>query len=156
MIHKHDKLQALTTIPASDSKATEWSDNVHFNCLKKPPSTNQINITRALADGIDRAYSNPENEESMTGVASALTKVAQTMNKDMELKLSEKRDAKQKETYKNFHSLSQLTQTTIYTASAYVTTPDNDEYNLEGEENEQITIPTKPNKFLLETIACNT
>ena len=35
MIHKHDKLQALTTIPASDSEATEWSDNVHFNCLKK-------------------------------------------------------------------------------------------------------------------------
>ena len=74
----------------------------------------------------------------------------------MELKLSEKRDAKQKKTYNNFHSLSQLTQTTICTASAYITTPDNNEYNPEGEENEQITIPTKPKKFLLETLACKT
>ena len=73
MIHKQDKLQELATIPASDSEATEWSDNVHFNCLRNLPNTNQINITRALADGIDRAYTNPENEESMTGVASALT-----------------------------------------------------------------------------------
>ena len=59
MIHKQDKLQALTTIPATDSEATEWSNNIHFNCLRKPPSTNQISITRALADGINRAYSNP-------------------------------------------------------------------------------------------------
>ena len=92
----------------------------------------------------------PGNDESMTGVASALTKVAQTMNRDMELKLLEKNDAKQKETYRNFHSLSQLTQTTICTASAYVTSPDDDEYDPDSEEGQQITIPSKPNKFLLE------
>ena len=70
MIHKHDRLQALATIPASDSEATEWSDNIHFTSLKKTPNTNQININKVLADGIDRAQTDPENEESMTGVQS--------------------------------------------------------------------------------------
>ena len=156
VIHKQDKIQALATIPATDTEASEWSDNVHFISLRKPPSTNPTNIDNALADGVDRALIDPENAESMTGVASALTKVAQTMNKDMELKLLEKSDAKQKEVYKNFHSLSRLTQTTLCTASAYITTPDDDEYDPEGEEGRQITIPAKPNKFLLETIACKT
>ena len=89
----------------------------------------------------------------MLGVASALTKVAESMNKDMELKISEKKEEKNKATYKHFNALSLLTQTIFCTASAYTTTPDDNKYD-SSSEGHQITIPTKPCKFLLETIAC--
>ena len=100
MIHKTDKIQALTTIPASDNEATEWCENVHFVNLKQPLQSTPTNIYSTLADGLDRARATPGNEHTMTGVASALTKVADTMNRDMEIKLSEKKEAKQKETFK--------------------------------------------------------
>ena len=155
IVHKLDKLQALAVIPATNKESTEWSDNVHFINLKQSPQTSSNNLYSALADGLDRAHTAPGNEHTMTRVASVLTKVAGTMNRDMEIKLSEKREAKQKTIYKNFHAFSQLTQTTICTASSYFTTPDNDKFELDGEE-QQVTTPTKPSKFLLETFACTT
>ena len=155
MTHKSDKLPSLTAVPATDKEASDWSDIIHFTNLKQPPPTGSFTPNSALADGIARATSEPDNEESMVGVAAALQKVAYTMNRDIEVKLTEKREATQKATYKNFNALSQLTQTTICTASAYVTTPDDDEFD-HDEEERQISIPPKPTKFLLETIACTT
>ena len=155
MTHKNDKLHPLTAIPATDKDASDWSDNIHFTNLKQPPPTGSVSLNTALADGIAKATFEPNNGESMIGVASALAKVADTMNRDIEVKLLEKREAKQKATYKNFNALSQLTQTMICTASAYVTTSDDDEHDPDGEEH-QISIPPKPTKFLLEIIACST
>ena len=151
MVHRNNKLQAVMTIPVTNSKVVEWSDNIHFFKLKQPPRNNSTNINRALADRIDQALENPGNRESMLGVASALTKVADTMNKDMELKLSEKKEEKQKSTYKNFNALSHLTQTILCTASAYVTTPDDNKYN-SNEEGQQITILTNLVNFFLRPL----
>ena len=55
VIHKNDKIRSLATIPATDTEATEWAENVHFISLRRPPGTNPTNIDKALADGVDRA-----------------------------------------------------------------------------------------------------
>ena len=39
MIHRNEKLQALTAIPVTDNEATDWSDNIHFINLKQSHPT---------------------------------------------------------------------------------------------------------------------
>ena len=48
MVHRNDKLQAIMTIPVTDSEAVEWSNNIHFFKLKQPPKNSFTNINKKI------------------------------------------------------------------------------------------------------------
>ena len=98
MVYKNHKIHTLSAAPVIDEEAIDWAENLHLRNLNTPPFQLTLSLDTALADGIERANLDPKNDFSMIWVASALSKVVDTMNKDIQLKMSEKRDAKQKST----------------------------------------------------------